>query len=65
MVLPIVITDWKSKREDLRRKRVSVVAAFEKSPNDVTLALKLKAMDDEIAECTEHLVKEKLSCHRD
>ena len=54
-----IARDWKQKREDLRKQRASLSAEFEKSPTEVILALKLKAIDNEIAECTEHMVKEK------
>jgi hypothetical protein len=49
---------WTSKQEDLRRERRSLVRDFENSPSDVSLALKIKAIDDEIAVCTEHIEKE-------
>jgi hypothetical protein len=49
---------WKSTREDLRRKRCPRIGDFEKCPSDVLLALKPKAIDDEIAVCTEHIEKE-------
>ena len=49
---------WKSKLEDLRRKRGPLVGDFENCPSDVVLALKIKAIDDEIAVCTEHIRQE-------
>ncbi len=49
---------WKSKREDLRSKRRPLFGDFEKCPSDVFIALKIKAIDDEIAVCTEHINKE-------
>jgi hypothetical protein len=49
---------WTSKQEDLRRERRSLVRDFENRPSDVSLALKIKAIDDEIAVCTEHIEKE-------
>jgi hypothetical protein len=49
---------WKSKREDLRRKRSPLIGDFEKCPSEVVLALKIRAIDDEIAVCTEHIGKE-------
>jgi hypothetical protein len=54
--LPIA-QQWKQKREDLRKQRALLSAEFEQRPNELDLALKLKAIDDEIAECTERLVK--------
>ena len=49
---------WKSKREDLRKKRRPLFRDFENCPSDVVLALKIKAIDDDIAVCTEHINKE-------
>lgn len=49
---------WKSKRDDLRSKRRPLFGDFENCPSDVFLALKIKAIDDEIAVCTEHIMQE-------
>ena len=46
---------WKSKLEDLKSERRPLVGDFENCPSDVLLALKIKAIDDEIAVCTEHI----------
>jgi len=46
---------WKSKLEDLRSERRPLIGDFENRPSDVVLALKIKAIDDEIAVCTEHI----------
>jgi len=51
-------TDWTSKREYLRNKRRPLIRDFEDRPSDVVIALKIKAIDDEIAVCTEHIEKE-------
>jgi hypothetical protein len=49
---------WKIKREDLRSKRRPLAGDFENSPSNLGLAVKIKAIDDEIAICTEHINKE-------
>jgi len=49
---------WKSKLEDLKSERRPLAGSFENCPSDVILALKLKAIDDEIAVCTEHIRRE-------
>ena len=46
---------WEMRREDLKTERRPLVGDFESRPSDVGLALKIKAIDDEIAECTEHI----------
>ncbi len=55
----LIAEEWKQKRKDLRKQRALLCAEFEQRPNELVLALKLKAIDDEIAECTEHLVKDR------
>jgi hypothetical protein len=49
---------WKTKLEDLKSERRPLVGNFENCPSDVVLALKIKAIDDEIAVCTEHIRRE-------
>jgi hypothetical protein len=46
---------WEIKRDDLKSERRPLIGDFERRPRDVSLALKIKAIDDEIAECTEHI----------
>jgi hypothetical protein len=52
---------WKRKREDLKSKRTPLFEKYKKSPEDLLLALKIKEIDDEIAECTEHMQQEQFS----
>jgi hypothetical protein len=52
---------WTRKREDLKSKRSPLFEKYKKNPNDLLLALKIKVIDDEIAECTEHMREEQLS----
>jgi hypothetical protein len=52
---------WKTKREDLRSKRTPLFEKYKKNPNDLLLALKIKVIDDEIAECTEHMQREQFA----
>jgi hypothetical protein len=47
--------DWKSKRETLRAKRDLLFKRYLKNPHDSRRALEIKNLDDEIAECTEHM----------
>ncbi|HEY2460523.1 MAG TPA: hypothetical protein VGI16_06935 [Candidatus Acidoferrum sp.] len=51
--------NWKLKRDDLKKQRIPLFEQYENSPYDLTLALKIKKIDDEIAKCTEHLANEK------
>jgi hypothetical protein len=52
---------WKKKREDLKNMRSPLFETYKKNPNDLLLALKIKVIDDEIAECTEHMQREQIT----
>jgi hypothetical protein len=54
---------WKKKRDDLKAKRNSLFEKYAKHPQDFHLALEIKKLDDEIAECTQHVEKERRSEH--
>jgi len=49
---------WKKKREDLKSKRKPLFEQYAKHPNDFHLALEIKTIDDEIAQCTEEMEQE-------
>ena len=49
---------WKRKREDLKNRRTPLFKRYEKSPNDLRLALEIKIIDDQIAECTQQIERE-------
>jgi hypothetical protein len=49
---------WKRKREDLKDRRIPLFRRYEKSPNDLRLALEIKLLDDQIAECTQEIDRE-------
>jgi hypothetical protein len=40
------------KREELKAKRAPLAEKLEKNPNQIRIALEIKAIDDQIAECT-------------
>ncbi len=46
---------WKRKRADLRNRRIPLFKRYAKNPNDLLLALEIKSIDDQIAECTQQL----------
>lgn len=46
---------WKRKREALKNRRTPLFKRYEKSPGDLRLALEIKAIDDQIAECTQQI----------
>jgi hypothetical protein len=54
-----VPVDWKSKREVLIARRNPLFKQYLKNPNDYRLALEIKSIDDQIAECTEHMLVKK------
>jgi hypothetical protein len=47
--------DWKDKREGLVVKRDWLFKQFEFAPNNVRMGQEIKKLDDQIAECTEHM----------
>jgi hypothetical protein len=49
---------WKRKREELRNRRTPLFRRYEKSPDDLRLALRIKMIDDQIAECTQQMERE-------
>jgi hypothetical protein len=53
---------WKRKRDVLRSQRATLSKEYDKNPNDLRFALKIKTIDDEIAACTEYMMKEKRLC---
>ena len=50
---------WKKKRDDLRAKRNSLFETYKKDPQNFHLAREIKAIDDEIAEFTQHVERER------
>jgi len=59
MLAPAVT--WKNKRDELRARRRPLFESYEKSPHDFHLALEIKLIDDQIAECTKQMVQERES----
>jgi hypothetical protein len=49
---------WNRKREDLKNRRAPLFNTYEKNPNDLRLALEIKIIDDQIAECTQQIERE-------
>jgi hypothetical protein len=56
-ILPILLTEleWKDKRTGLTAKRHGLSEQFEVTPNNIRLGQEIKGLDDQIAECTEHM----------
>jgi len=56
-ILPVLLTelDWKDKRTGLTAKRHGLSEQFEVTPNNIQLGQDIKGLDDQIAECTEHM----------
>jgi hypothetical protein len=50
---------WKKKRDDLKAKRNSLFAAYTKDPQNIGLAREIKAIDDEVADCAQHVEQER------
>ena len=54
-----VASVWKKKRDDLKAKRNSLFETYTKDPENFHLAREIKAIDDEIADCTQHVEQER------
>jgi len=50
---------WKKKRDNLKLKRNSLFDTYTKDPQNIPLAREIKALDDEIADCTVHVEQER------
>jgi len=50
---------WKKKRDDLKAKRNSLFEIYTKDPQNIHLAREIKALDDEIADFTQHVEQER------
>lgn len=51
----------KKKRDDLNVKRSTLFKKYSQNPHDHHLALEIKKIDDEVAECTDKMRDMKLS----
>jgi hypothetical protein len=54
-ILPAAELEWKNRREGLNAKRYGLFEQFELTPNNIGLGQEIKTLDDQIAECTEHM----------
>jgi hypothetical protein len=50
---------WKKKRDDLKDKRNALFETYAKDPQNFHLAREIKDIDDEIADCTQHVEQER------
>lgn len=50
---------WKKKRDDLKDKRNALFETYTKDPQNFHLAREIKDIDDEIADCTQHVEQER------
>ena len=51
--------DARRKREELKANRNLLFKRFLKNPLDTRLALKIKTIDDQVAECTEQMERKR------
>jgi len=54
-----VASVWKKKRDDLKAKRNSLFESYSRDPQNFHLAREIKSIDDEIADCTQHVEQER------
>jgi hypothetical protein len=51
--------NWESKREELKARRNPLFNHYLNNPNHCHLALEIKNIDDQIADCTQRMVVKK------
>jgi hypothetical protein len=56
--------DWRKKRDGLTTHRNALFKKYSKNADDLALALQIKKIDDEVAECTEKMSQERLTERR-
>ena len=49
---------WKRKREEFESRRATLFKRYERSPDDLRLALEIRRIDDQIAEWTQRIEHE-------
>jgi hypothetical protein len=54
-----IAVNWTEKRKGLIAKRNWLFTQFEANPNNTRTGLEIKKLDDEVAECEEHLTLER------
>jgi hypothetical protein len=59
-----VASVWKKKRDDLKARRNLLFETYTKDPQNFHLAREIKEIDDEIADCTQHVEQERRSEQR-
>jgi hypothetical protein len=52
-------SSWKRKRDDLKKRRDSLFEIYSRDPQNFHLAREIKTIDDDIAECTQHVEQER------
>jgi DNA-binding transcriptional regulator GbsR (MarR family) len=52
-------SSWKRKRDDLKKRRDSLFEIYSRDPQNFHLAREIKDIDDDIAECTQHVEQER------
>jgi hypothetical protein len=58
----VTTTDiWKKKRDDLNTERNLLFKQYSQTPDNIDLAVRIKKIDDEIAECTDRMSQERLA----
>jgi hypothetical protein len=54
-----IASSWKKKRDTLKSRRDALFSTYTKDPHNFHLAREIKALDDEIADCTQHVEQER------
>ena len=53
--------DVQKRKSELKARRKPLFEWFEKNPNDTSLVLEIKIVDDQIAECNDQIERERIN----
>ena len=53
--------DVQKRKSELKARRKPLFEWFEKNPNDTSLVLEIKIVDDQIAECDQQIERERIN----
>ena len=57
----LATSDLRKRKLELKAMRKPLFERYEKNPNNTSLVLEIKIVDDQIAECTQQIERERMS----
>lgn len=56
--------DWREKRKELTAERDALFRQFQSNPSKTQTGQEIKRLDDQVAECEEHLNRQQLAIYK-